>query len=73
MVVKPWKTTQWNDFYEFETITYCPFFKEPIIKELLSEEEIKWFNAYHKMVEKELLPYLEGEVREWFLEIVKPL
>lgn len=73
VVVKEWKKTEWNTFYEFETITYCPFFKSIIIKEMLSEEEIQWLNNYHKLCEEKLGSLLEGEVKEWFLEMVKPL
>lgn len=73
VVVKEWKKTQWNSFYEFETLTFCPFFKSTIVKELLSAEEIDWLNNYHKQCEEKLGPHLEGEVKEWFLEIVKPI
>lgn len=73
VAVKKWKTTEWNTFYEFETLTICPFFKSIIVKELLSEEEINWLNNYHKMCEEKLSPFLEGEVKEWFLEMVKPM
>ena len=71
--VKEWKKTEWNTFYEFEDLTLCPFFKSPIIKEMLSKEEIQWFNDYHKKCEKKLIQYFNGEVKEWFLEMVKPL
>lgn len=73
VVVKEWKTTQWNSFYEFETLTICPFFKNAIVKELLSEDEINWLNAYHQMCKEKLSPLLEGEVKEWFLDLVSPL
>lgn len=60
-------------FYEFETLTFCPFFKDTIVKEILHEDEIKWLNDYHKTCEEKVAPFLEGEVKEWFLELVKPL
>ena len=73
ITVKEWKTTESGTFYQFETLTLCPFFKSIIVTELLSEEEIGWLNAYHKTVEEKLSPYLEGAVKEWFLEMVQPL
>ncbi len=73
MAVREWEETTWNHFYDFETLTFCPFFKSPIVKELLSSQEITWFNKYHKTCEEKLAPLLEGEVKEWFLELVKPL
>lgn len=72
-VVKEWKTTEWNSFYAFETLTYCPFFTNIIVKDLLSQEEITWLNQYHKTCEEKLTPHLEGEVKEWFLDMVKPI
>ncbi|MGC1633420.1 MAG: M24 family metallopeptidase, partial [Gelidibacter sp.] len=73
ILVKTWKNTQWNTFYEFETLTLCPFFKSIIVKDLLSQEEIEWINAYHKMVQEKLAPHLEGEVKAWFENLVAPL
>ncbi len=73
IAVKEAETTDNGTFYEFETLTICPFFKDTIVKEILSEEEINWLNAYHKTCEEKLAPHLEGEVREWFLDLVSPL
>lgn len=77
ILVKEWKKTQWNTFYEFETLTLCPFFKSIINKEMLSRQEIDWLNNYHKLCEEKLVPALEEEVnndvKEWFLQMVAPL
>lgn len=73
IAVKEAETTIHGTFYEFETLTFCPFFKDTIVKEILSEQEIAWLNSYHKTCEEKLSPYLEGEVKEWFLELVSPL
>ena len=73
IAVKESATTIHGTFYEFETLTFCPFFKDTIVKEILSEEEINWLNAYHKTCEDKIAPYLEGEVKDWFLELVSPL
>ncbi|MDN4014081.1 aminopeptidase P family protein [Chryseobacterium gambrini] len=73
IAVKESETTIHGTFYEFETLTFCPFFKDTIVKEILSEEEINWLNAYHKTCEDKIAPYLEGEVKNWFLELVSPL
>lgn len=73
MSVTEFKETEWNDFYEFETFTYCPFFKEPIIKEMLTPEEIQWLNDYHKTCERKLSHLLEGQVKDWFFEMVAPM
>jgi Xaa-Pro aminopeptidase len=73
IAVKESETTGSGAFYEFETLTFCPFFKDTIVKEILSADEIKWLNDYHKTCEEKIAPLLEGEVKDWFLELVKPL
>ena len=73
IAVKESATTIHGTFYEFETLTFCPFFKDTIVKEILSEEEINWLNVYHKTCEEKIAPFLEGEVKDWFLELVSPL
>ena len=73
VAVKEVETTDFGTFYEFETLTFCPFFKSIIVKEILSKEEIDWLNAYHETCKEKLGPHLEGEVKEWFLDLVSPL
>lgn len=73
ILIKTWKENQWNTFYEFETLTLCPFFKDIIVKEMLSQKEIDWINTYHVLVQEKLGPLLEGEVKEWFETMVSPL
>ena len=73
IAVKEAETTEWNTFYDFETLTLCPFFKDIIVKEILSADEIQWLNSYHKTCEEKLAPHLEGDVKNWFLELVSPL
>ncbi|MFC7345848.1 aminopeptidase P family protein [Chryseobacterium zhengzhouense] len=73
IAVKESETNIHGTFYEFETLTFCPFFKNDIVKDILSEEEVNWLNSYHKTCEEKLAPYLEGEVKEWFLELVRPI
>ncbi|MCJ8155660.1 aminopeptidase P family protein [Chryseobacterium sp. SSA4.19] len=73
VAVKEAEKTDFGTFYEFETLTFCPFFKDTIIKEILSQEEINWLNMYHKTCEEKLGLHLEGEVKDWFLQLVSPL
>lgn len=67
------ETTTSGTFYGFETLTLCPFFKDVITVELLTKEEKDWLNTYHKTCEEKLAPYLEGEIKAWFLELVKAI
>ncbi len=54
IAVREAETTEWNTFYEFETLTLCPFFKDIIVKEILSADEIQWLNSYHKTCEEKI-------------------
>ncbi|MFT4223441.1 aminopeptidase P family protein [Dysgonomonas sp.] len=58
-------TTGFGDFYSFETLTLCPIDTTPIIKEMLTEKELAWFNEYHKQVYDCLSPLLDTEEKEW--------
>jgi len=73
IAVRLWKTTEWNDFYEFETLTICPISKKAIVKEMLTEAEVQWLNNYHKFCDEKLSPHLEEEVKEWFNEMVEEI
>ncbi|WP_394675360.1 aminopeptidase P family protein [uncultured Chryseobacterium sp.] len=73
IAVKEAEKTDFGTFYEFETLTLCPFFKDTIVKEILSKEEVDWLNAYHRTCEEKLATHLEGEVKTWFEELVSPL
>lgn len=73
VAVKEVETTDFGTFYEFETLTFCPFFKDIIVKELLSQDEISWLNNYHKQCEEKIAKHLEGDVLSWFMDLVKPL
>lgn len=73
IAVKESETTDSGTFYEFETLTFCPFFKDTIVKEILSEEEIAWLNRYHQICEEKIGPHLEGDLKEWFTQLVSPL
>ena len=73
IAVKECETTPYGTFYEFETLTICPFDKSIIIKDLLLQDEIEWLNSYHQWCKEKLESDLEGEVKNWFLELVKPI
>ena len=73
IAVKEVEQTEFGTFYEFETLTICPFDRNVIEVSLLTEPEKNWLNAYHDWCKEKLADDLEGEVKEWFLELVKPL
>lgn len=73
LLVKPYKSTEFGDFLQFEPLTLCPIDKEPIIVEMLSPEELKWLDEYHMDVRGKLLKHLTFDEREWLEKVTEPL
>ena len=67
------KEGMFGEYFKFETITLCPICKKGIIKEMLTAEEVKWFNDYHQTVYKKLSPSLTEEEKKWLLEATKAI
>ncbi|MCQ2567309.1 MAG: M24 family metallopeptidase [Mogibacterium sp.] len=44
-----------------DTITFCPYERDAINKDLLTDAELKWINEYHSLVYRTLTPLLEGD------------
>ncbi len=68
VVTVPFMKTPDGVFYRFKTITLCPIDTRPIVKKLLSPEEIEWLNDYHKEVYERLSPYLDAAHKEFLKE-----
>jgi len=63
-VAKP-NETEFGDFLNFETVTYCPIDTRLIDKSLLDQTEVDWLNDYHSQVYAELNTRVEGAALEW--------
>lgn len=50
---------------EFEPITWCPWEREAILPEMLTETEKDWLNRYHRAVDEKLQPLLDEETAAW--------
>jgi Xaa-Pro aminopeptidase len=59
--------TAYGDFFQFETLTLCYIDTIPIVKEMVTDEEIGWLNDYHRMVYEKLSPYLSDEEKRWLM------
>lgn len=51
--------------YGFTPLTLCPFDRNAIAVEKLTDDELAWVNDYHSWVRQILTPLLEPEVAEW--------
>lgn len=61
----PAMTTEFGNFYKFETLTLFPFDRNLFDTSIMSEDEIDWVNAYHAMVRARLTPLLNSAERTW--------
>lgn len=58
-------TTDFGDFYRFETLGLCPFDLALVDSNRLDENERGWLNQYHQTVYTALAPRLEPAERDW--------
>lgn len=66
-------SNSFGSWLEFETITLCHFDTSIIIKDLMTQEEINWLNAYNKRVYDTLSPALSPEIASWLEEKTKAI
>ena len=60
--------TEFGQFLNFETITYCPIDTRLVEPTLLTQIEIDWLNNYHSQVYAELKDRVSGAALEWLTE-----
>ena len=58
-------TTEYGDFYHFDTLSLCFIDTTPILKELMTAKEISWLNNYHQTVYEKLSPHLSPDEKTW--------
>lgn len=60
-------------YYTFEHLTLCPVITSPIVKEMLTKEEVEWFNHYQQTVYDRLSPRLDSEHQTWLRQVTQPI
>lgn len=64
---------EYGQFLYFENLTMVPFDKEAIDVSLMTKEELKKLNDYHRQVYQIVSPYLEEKERIWLQEVTSEL
>jgi Xaa-Pro aminopeptidase len=62
-----------GEFLGFETLTLAPIDRALVNVELLSADEIAWWNAYHARVLEVIGPQLDSAAKAWLEEQCRPL
>lgn len=73
IATEPYETTEFGQFYHFETLTLFPFDTTMIETEIMTDEEIKWLNNYHQKVYNELSPLLNPDEQGWLKAKCAPI
>lgn len=66
-------TTEFGNFYKFETLTLFPFDRNLFDTSIMTVEEIDWVNNYHATVYNRLSPDLLPDEQQWLREKTLPL
>ena len=59
--------TEFGKFLRLEPLTLCPIDLTPVIREMLTLEELKYLNNYHTKVYDALSPYLTTQEKLWLI------
>lgn len=62
-----------GQFLEFEQLTMAPIAKNLIARNLLSEADTQWLNAYHAKVLDTLSPIVSPSARAWLTQATSPI
>ena len=62
-----------DDLLFFENLSWCPIDRDLVKKDLLSNEEIEWFNKYHSNVYVKLNRYMNEKEKQWLKFVTEPL
>ena len=73
LLITPFKETAFGKFLRFEALTLCPIDTAPIVREMMTDEEVQWLNSYHRRVRESLSLYLSDEERAWLDEATKAI
>ncbi|MCQ2610059.1 MAG: M24 family metallopeptidase C-terminal domain-containing protein [Lachnospiraceae bacterium] len=60
-------------FLKFVPLTICPIDKDLIDKKLMTDDEIRYLNVYHKFVYVNLSKHYKGKKLSWLKECCKAL
>jgi len=73
-VVKDEKhSTEDKTWFTFNPVTMCPINTDLVNKKLMTSDQIKWLNDYHKQVYAELAPLLDKAHQKWLKKATKAI
>jgi len=73
LLVKKAQHTEFGQFMDFETISYCPIDIRGVEASMLDDGERSWLNDYHGRVYKYIAPHLSEEERSWLQDMTRSI
>lgn len=73
LLISNGEKNEYGQFMYFEVITFIPFDLDAINPDMMTEQEKKWLNDYHKEVYEKVSPHLTDEEREWLKEYTREI
>ncbi len=73
MIIRKDTSVDNTDKLYFEPISFAPFERNLIDKDILNKKEVDWINKYHQEVYKKLSIGLDIETKEWLSEETAPI
>lgn len=65
--------SEFGEFLAFETLTLCPIDTRPVVKAMLTEDEVRWLNEYQTSVRDRLSRYVTGGDLHWLTSRTKSM
>ncbi|MFN3892240.1 MAG: aminopeptidase P family protein [Beijerinckiaceae bacterium] len=62
-----------RETYGFETLTLIPIDLACVETKLLTRDELRWLDAYHARVRREISPLVSSATRRWLIQATKSL
>ncbi|MFR2518040.1 aminopeptidase P family protein [Peptostreptococcus stomatis] len=73
LLVRKGPKNDYGQFMYFEALTYCPIDLDPVLVDMLTEDDKAYLNDYHQKVYDLIGPGLEEEERHWLREVTRPI
>lgn len=64
---------EFGQFYAFEILTACPYERDLIVKEMLTQDEIDMVDDYHRWVREVLIDMVNEDAKQYLIEATQPL
>jgi Xaa-Pro aminopeptidase len=73
VVVQPLEEGGERDMLCFETVTLAPIDRTLVVRDLLEDDEIAWFDAYQARVRDEIAPLVDRDTARWLEAATAPI